>query len=184
MRIIDKGSVYKVYMLTFPNGKRYIGYTGEPNIETRIAKGYNHNRRISKVLKEDTRQLKIDTLADNLTKQAAEQQEIYFISLYNTTNRRKGYNYSTGGAAGRKGCKLTAKQRAPMSGDNNPNRQAAARKKLNRAFKIMERALNYNPAAVIDNFNRALDRLNNPFTFDFDIQQRINEVFSFTDNQQ
>lgn len=171
-------------MLTFPNGKRYIGYTGEADIETRIAKGYNHNRRISGALREYAGQLKIDTLVDSLTKEAAEQQEIYYIALFNTINRRKGYNYSTGGAAGRQGCKFTAKQRAAISGDNNPNRQAAARKKLNRAFKIMERALNYNPAAVIDNFNRALDRLNNPFTFDFDIQQRINEVFSFTDNQQ
>lgn len=182
MRIIDKGSGYKVYMLTFPNGKRYIGYTGEADIETRIAKGYNHNRRISGALREYAGQLKIDTLADNLTKQAAERQEIYFIALFNTTNRRKGYNYSTGGAAGRKGCKLTAKQRAAISGDNNPNRQAAARKKLNRAFQRMERALHYNPAAAIDNFNKALDRLNN--LLDFNITERINAAFTFSDSQE
>lgn len=145
-------------MLTFSNGKRYIGYTGETNIETRIAKGYNHNRRISEALKNNTQQLKIDTLADNLTKQAAEQQEIYFIALYNTTNRRKGYNYSTGGAAGRKGCKLTAKQKAAISGDNNPNRKATARKKFDKVFKQLQKGINFNPAAQIE---KALEKLTN-----------------------
>lgn len=155
MRIINKGRAYKVYMLTFPNGKRYIGYTGEALIETRIAKGYNHNKRIIKAMQQYAGQLKIDILADNITKTEAEESEIYFIALYQTTNSRKGYNYSTGGAAGRKGCKLTAKQRAAISGDNNPNRIATARKKCNRMIAQMQRALNFNPVEQMRNAERA-----------------------------
>lgn len=203
MRVINKGKGYKVYMLTFPNGKSYIGYTGERLIETRIAKGYNHNRRISRALKQYAGQLKIYLLADNLTKTEAEAKEIYFISLYQTTTRRKGYNYSKGGAGGRNGCKLTAKQRAAISGDNNPNRIATARKKINRAFKQMKAALNFNPAAQLrafdnarkamyinplDNMRKAQERMKQAANFNhteqinkalnFDITERVNEAFN------
>lgn len=149
MKIIDKGKNYKTYALIFPNKKIYVGYTGESDIETRIKKGYNHNKRITQALREYGAETEKVILADNLTKAEAEQMEIYFVSHYQTTNRRKGYNYSTGGAAGRKGCRLTAKQRAAISGDNNPRRIAEARKKIDRAIERLHKALTFNPADIL-----------------------------------
>lgn len=113
MQVIDKGNTYKVYMLVFQNGKRYIGYTGEPDLNLRLVKGYCHNENLRNALK--CYDFTIEILAENLSKKQAEAYERNYIFLYDTTNIEKGYNYSAGGASGFFGCLHTSEAKQAIS---------------------------------------------------------------------
>ena len=90
---------YSVYKLTDPDGKCYIGYTGQ-GLAMRFRKGYSPRRgcpiglAIRKYGKDSIRK---EVLASGLTRAEAERLEDHFIRLYDSMNPSKGYNRVTGG---------------------------------------------------------------------------------------
>ena len=93
---------WTVYKITGPDGKVYIGQTGE-SLEVRWSKGYLKGSRktrsplgeaIAKFGKENFRK---EALCENLTQEGAWELEEKFIELYDSMNPEKGYNVKTGG---------------------------------------------------------------------------------------
>lgn len=107
--------MYKVYMHTFPNGKRYIGITKqELNARFDNGNGYKNNPMKRAIKKYKWENVKHDLLFDNLTKEQAELKEIELIDFYNTTNIEFGYNLSKGGKSS-SGCKFSEETKKKMS---------------------------------------------------------------------
>lgn len=94
-----KNNAFTVYIHIAPNNKKYIGITSK-NIEQRWSNGngYRNNKYFySAILKYGKENFKHKTIAANLTKEEACKLEIELIKKYDTTNRKKGFNHSTGG---------------------------------------------------------------------------------------
>lgn len=95
--------MYIVYMHTCPNGKKYIGITGQ-SAERRWQKGkgyaYGSNDYFYNAIKKyGWENIQHDILFNNLTKEEAEEKEKMLISKYNTTDRNFGYNIDNGGSS-------------------------------------------------------------------------------------
>ena len=107
--------MYKVYMHTFPNGKKYIGITKQ-ELKARFdnGNGYKNNPMKGAIKKYGWGNIKHDLLFDNLTKEQAELKEIELISFYKTTNIKFGYNLSKGGK-GANGYKHSEETKQKMS---------------------------------------------------------------------
>lgn len=98
------GQTYCIYKHTSPSGKVYIGKTCRKNPEYRWSngKGYKSNKYFnSAIQKYGWDNFSHEILASNLSKQEAYWGEIYFIKVYDSTNREKGYNITEGGDGGR-----------------------------------------------------------------------------------
>lgn len=90
---------FLVYMHVAPNNKKYIGITSK-SIEKRWnnGNGYRNNKYFySAILKYGKDNFKHIVIASDLTKDNACRLEIELIKKYDTTNRKKGFNHSTGG---------------------------------------------------------------------------------------
>lgn len=91
---------YKVYKYTSPSNKVYIGQTCQ-SIGKRAmwnGKGYKHSTHFyAAIQKYGFENFQVEILKDNLTLEEANYWEIYYIKLYNSTDREKGYNISLGG---------------------------------------------------------------------------------------
>lgn len=90
---------YYVYKHTFPNNKVYIGITQQVP-EKRWANGLGYERQIviyNAILKYGWKNIKHEVLYSGLTKHEAEQKEIELIKLFDSNNRKYGYNISAGG---------------------------------------------------------------------------------------
>ena len=106
---------YKIYKYTFPNGKVYIGMTKNP-LKDRFNCGYKHNELLETAIKEyGWNGFEHDIIADNLTKEQAEELEIKYIKEYDATNHEKGYNISYGGSSTYKGLKHTEEYKRRLS---------------------------------------------------------------------
>ena len=91
--------IYKVYMITSPNGKKYIGMT-RTSMEKRWnnGNGYIQNKPLFDDIKKYGKEKFTRTvLYDGLTKEEAENQEKRLISVWETQNPEKGYNVESGG---------------------------------------------------------------------------------------
>lgn len=90
---------YSVYMHTTPNNKKYIGITGkEPKKRWCGGSGYFYNREFHKAIKHyGWGKIKHEILYTNLSKEEAESKEVELIAKYDTTNPKKGFNYTKGG---------------------------------------------------------------------------------------
>lgn len=88
-----------VYKHTAPNGKVYIGMTGQtPTKRWRYGYGYLDNPYFYKAIqKYGWGNFAHEILADGLTKEEAERMEIQLIADYQATERSKGYNIALGG---------------------------------------------------------------------------------------
>lgn len=91
---------YIVYKHTAPNGKIYIGQTGQKNPKRRWqnGEGYKPNSHFYNAIKKygwDNFEHVI--VADGLTKEEADWLEKFLIDYYETTDRTKGYNNTSGG---------------------------------------------------------------------------------------
>ena len=108
--------MYTVYKHTAPNGKVYIGITGQ-NPERRWAngEGYKKNKHFYSAIRSyKWENIKHEILETGLTKQQACKKEIELIAKYDSTNRDKGYNNSTGGEIN-KGYHLSPETRGKIS---------------------------------------------------------------------
>ena len=100
---------WTVYKITGPDGKVYIGQTGQP-LKVRWWKGYHLSYKtgmgaISDAMKKFGKvNFRMEALCENLTQEGAWELEAKFIELYDSMNPEKGYNGKTGGRD--KGCKM------------------------------------------------------------------------------
>ena len=90
--------MYKVYKHTNKlNNKVYIGIT-HYTIKKRWQSGYKNNPHFNRaIINYGYDGFEHEILADNLTKEQAEELERYYIAYYDSTNRDKGYNIEMGG---------------------------------------------------------------------------------------
>ena len=93
---------YTVYKHTSPSGKVYIGITSSPvNRRWQNGKGYRQHRYFNAAIqKYGWQNFTHEILFSNLSKYDACEKEKELIMLYNSTDRRFGYNQSTGGESG------------------------------------------------------------------------------------
>lgn len=91
---------YKVYMHTFPNGKKYVGITKQDvKRRWRNGKAYCQNIRMTNAIKKyGWDNIQHDVLAENLTEEQAAEIEIFLIKELDLLNPKKGYNLAEGGS--------------------------------------------------------------------------------------
>ena len=90
--------MYSVYKLTVPNGKIYIGATGQkPEERWQNGHGYIHNHRLfNDILLYGWINIKKEILYSNLTKDEAAEVEAGMIWEYQSYKAKKGYNKNAG----------------------------------------------------------------------------------------
>ena len=95
----DENAIYKIYKLTGPTGKVYIGCTRMvPEKRWKRGHGYRQNRMLwADIEKYGWDAFEKEILCDKLLKAAAEKLEDRFITYYDSRNPEKGYNIFTGG---------------------------------------------------------------------------------------
>lgn len=97
---------YIVYKHTTPDGKVYIGMTGEtPEKRWKNGGGYYESKFAEAIFRFGWQNIKHDILSDGLTEEEACEEERRQISLYKSTNPEFGYNKSIGGRGPFAGCK-------------------------------------------------------------------------------
>lgn len=92
---------YIVYVHTNKtNGMKYVGITCRPTWRRwGHGSGYHTNPRFYRAIKKYTWEgFEHDVVAEGLTKEQAEAEEVRLIKLYDSTNRTKGYNLDNGGS--------------------------------------------------------------------------------------
>lgn len=90
---------YKVYVHTFPNGKKYVGITKQ-QVERRWrdGKAYKENKRMWNAIKKyGWQNIKHEVIADGLSADEAASIEIQLISDLSLLDISKGYNNAPGG---------------------------------------------------------------------------------------
>ena len=90
---------YNVYVLTFSDGKKYVGMTSR-TIEERMNNRYRHNELIQKAIERDggLRNVKKEYFDYPLSRESAERIEATLIEYFDTMNSEKGYNRRSGKA--------------------------------------------------------------------------------------
>ena len=88
---------YTVYQILFPDGKRYIGYTGG-TLKQRMQNRYRNNPSMhAEIQRIGKTNIRMEPLCEKLTRECAWLLEDKFIELYQTRDPRYGYNCYTGG---------------------------------------------------------------------------------------
>lgn len=89
---------WTVYKHTSPSGKVYIGITSQ-SVEERWRKGNGYKTQVfyKAIEKYGWNNIKHEILYKNLTKEEAEEKEIYLISFYKSNDKKFGYNVENGG---------------------------------------------------------------------------------------
>ena len=98
----EYGNIYKVYVLTFPNGKRYVGMTRQDiKVRWHGGSGYKNAKTLYQaILEAKWENVQKEIVADNLSSIEAGELEKRLIECYETTNPNKGYNRMKGGQTG------------------------------------------------------------------------------------
>ena len=168
MEDVRRNNNYCVYIHTSPNGKMYIGQTGDKPerrwkndgsgyLQKNKSTGkYNQPAFAHAILKYGWNNFQHDIIANNLTKEEADDLEKLLINKFNTMNSKYGYNLAEGGSRGspseetrrkmsesHKGNLLSEETKRKLSalnkGENNPNYgkhlSEETRKKLSEANK-------------------------------------------------
>ena len=110
---------YTVYCHEFPNGKKYVGITSQ-ELEYRWnhGKGYESQVLVFRAIQcYGWENIQHKILAQDLSKDKAQELEKFYIQKYNTSNKRYGYNLTQGGE-GHTGYSPTLETRAKLSEAN------------------------------------------------------------------
>ena len=92
---------YCVYELIFPNGKRYIGLTGQkPELRWKCGLGYKGQLVYKPIKKYGWKNIRHIVVAAMLTQEQAVRLEKYLIGYYQSNNPMFGYNCTEGGECG------------------------------------------------------------------------------------
>lgn len=91
--------IYKVYIHTLPNGKKYVGITKQDVAQRwKNGNGYKSNSRFYKAIqKYGWDNITHEVLFENLTQEEAYKLEIELIALNESNNPNYGYNQTDGG---------------------------------------------------------------------------------------
>ena len=90
---------YCVYELIFPNGKRYIGLTGQkPESRWKNGRGYKDQLVYKPIKKYGWKNIKHIVISGGLTQEQAVRLEKYLIGYYKSNNPLFGYNCTEGGS--------------------------------------------------------------------------------------
>ena len=90
---------YNVYLMTFPDGKRYVGMTGGSVAERMdYGSGYRHNKALYAAIREagGLKNVKVESFSYPLTRDSAERIESTLIRYFGTNDPEKGYNRGGG----------------------------------------------------------------------------------------
>lgn len=100
--MIERENNYTVYIHTSPSLKSYIGITGQKlNERWRNGNGYPNNNYFTYAIKKyGWDNFEHIIIASNITKEEACNFEVLLIEKLHTTNRKYGYNISSGGENG------------------------------------------------------------------------------------
>ena len=91
---------YYVYCHYFPNGKVYVGITSKEPEKRWLKDGYGYRQQkimYSAIKKYGWENIIHEVIARNVSYESAKNMEIDLIELYNSTDRKCGYNISPGG---------------------------------------------------------------------------------------
>lgn len=130
--------MWTVYKHTAPNGKVYIGITGQkPKKRWQNGYGYKNNKHFYSAIKSYCwENIKHEILETGLTKEQACAKEFELIAYYDSNNREKGYNHSTGGECGALGVHFSAERRRKLSESHKGvHLSAETRQKISEANK-------------------------------------------------
>lgn len=89
---------YKLYIHEFPNGKAYVGITSQ-DVEARWRRGEGYKNQFvyKAILKYGWDEILHRVLISGMTKEEAEEKEMYYISALKTNRLEYGYNVANGG---------------------------------------------------------------------------------------
>lgn len=96
----DYGETYSVYVLIFPNGKRYVGLTRQKlEKRWRCGQGYRNQTIVYNAIKEagGWENVKHEVVAENVSIEVGKEKEKELIKKYQTQNPKYGYNTKNGG---------------------------------------------------------------------------------------
>lgn len=117
---------YCVYKHTAPNGKVYIGITRRDPVARWGCNGsryYNNKHFFNVIQKYGWDKIKHEILYDGLDAHTAEEYEKWFIFIYNSADRRYGYNNTHGGEHGKMADHVNEENRQRgkrLIGEKNP----------------------------------------------------------------
>ena len=97
---INTKNNYCVYCHYFPNGKVYVGITSKEPEKRWLKDGYGYRQQkvvYSAIKKYGWNNIIHEVIARNVSYESAKNIEIDLIELYNSTDRKHGYNISPGG---------------------------------------------------------------------------------------
>lgn len=141
--------MYSIYMHTCPNGKKYVGQTKQECSERwGNGKKYQNNPHFFNAIKKyGWENIKHEILATTDDQIEAGELEKKYIALYDTTDRRKGYNHSTGGLAPAEGYHHTEEAKRKISEatrGRKPTAEAIRKTRLARirGVKVYDSCLN------------------------------------------
>lgn len=98
-----------IYKHTFPNDKVYIGQCLGETIENAMNRwgkdgiGYKYQKIYRAIMKYGWDNIKHEIIEVVDSQEKANEREIYYIGLYNSTDNSKGYNISIGGSTNNQG---------------------------------------------------------------------------------
>lgn len=146
-----------IYKHTFPNDKVYIGQCVGNTIEDAEKRwGKDGNSYKKQLVYRAIKKYGWDSIRHEIlevvnSQEDADKQEIYYIALYDSTDKLKGYNIQLGGNKNKKGkYEGNAKERGRCAVRNYYNKHSEERKGYIRRYckenidKIMEYMRNYN----------------------------------------
>lgn len=96
-KAIDFGNVYKVYVLTFPDKRKYIGMTRQPIKRRWKAIEYKSQAMKEAIAEQGWDNITKEVVAENLSLEQAGKLEVELIEKYKTLDRNYGFNSTKGG---------------------------------------------------------------------------------------
>lgn len=157
--------MYTVYMHICPNGKKYIGITGQ-QVERRWnhGEGYSHQRLFYRaILKYGWNNIEHKIIKTNIDKLEAENIEKSLIEKYSTTNPDFGYNITRGGDGGALGVspsKETRKKLSKASRKSWQNNERLEKQRKTSCKKVIQYDLDGNVIEKFDSVKSACEKLN------------------------
>lgn len=141
---------YCVYKHTTPNSKVYIGITSKkPEERWKGGAGYSNNKHFASAIQlYGWNNIKHEIIKDGLSKEQACEIEKQLIKEYDSTNRNKGYNVSTGGENSSEGFHHTEEAKEKIGEASKGRKRSACniravRKALAKKVKVYDINRNY-----------------------------------------
>ena len=137
---IDK--CYTVYMHISPSGKRYIGITRqEQEKRWKNGNGYKSQKYFYKAIsKYGWNNFKHEVLFSGLTKEEAEQKEMWLIALYQSDNYLYGYNIEHGGSSVGRMSNATKKKLSDINKKENLSEETLKKRRVALTGRILSNA--------------------------------------------